>query len=313
MIFKRFGTSISLGLAVLTAGAHAEARIGDYSHGSTFIVGDTSGNSNYRASYSLTSQQSSIQHSGVELVRASAAKEYLRTDVTLFGTQRNLLYALADSVSQQRTLSVDPQYLKSGYVELRVAGNVVIQEGAVSCNVPPYTICNDHSWSQSIPIWKDERTFTIGPVPVTITSKISGTLSAAINARAGSRRLNTSADTPQTFRGDALAKLVVGAALKSTNTAGVGVPGYQTGVGGTFDLLSLTISPTAIGSQSADVTRTTLRFENTIPTTLQTMDGRLFAYVQLWPGYWERTLVQWDGFTLTNHDPANFEGSLVVR
>jgi hypothetical protein len=128
-----------------------------------------------------------------------------------------------------------------------------------------------------------EKTFTVGPVPITV----KGSIGARYGANEAARAYRNSATTSGvSLNGDALAEAY------ARLSAAVGVSGFSAGVRGTVDLVN--IKP--VINIRVDRNGNTATYNNDFNVHVGTLNGYVEVFAELLWKEWSKVILDWDGY-----------------
>lgn len=130
------------------------------------------------------------------------------------------------------------------------------------------------------------KTFTLGPIPVKVSGSIHGYM--GVNVRAKAYRSSATRSGVE-FSGTSFAKLY------GRMSAGVDVRFASAGVRGQVTFVEIrpakTIKVDRYGSE--------VKYQNKFTVKLSSLEGNLDVYASLFSKEWEKTILDWDGYSYT--------------
>lgn len=144
---------------------------------------------------------------------------------------------------------------------------------------------------------KGSKTFTLGPVPVTVTGEVRGDMGINVAARAA--RTSSTASSVS-LNGTAFARLY------GRLSAGVGIPFASAGVSGQVTLAELRAGKNV---SVARVSATRVNYDNNFRVVINSLDGHADLYATLFGNRWDKKILDWDGYRF-EHDIARQSGSI---
>ena len=300
---RTLGTGLAAGalaLSVITAASEASAaNVQEH----TWSDRDAQGNTFYGAytwqgdarNYTATTP------SGVE--RTSSEQNY-DIDVKVFGKAFKaadvLSYAAAEHASGWSSYQTDEE------IVIRLVGQTVYSSGTGhhACSGKPATNgCVSQTKTLAATLFQASAVFTIGPFPITVTSKVAGGATAIVSAATVSENLLAN---PKSFHGKATTRMSVGGTVWNKNSAEVGIPYVATvGIGVDFKLIQVNLGPDLTAEQtvalnSSNQVRGSRSLSVREDVDLSTMDGKVEVFVKLLGAtVAQADIVTWDGYDWT--------------
>ena len=298
-------SSILLAGAIALVGRPATASTA-YQHMTNINQGEQYGNSDIYASWGYMSYElarldltepPTVAENTV--LRTSESGVGLWTTAGLFGLQKVPISASTWArATQNRVGSASSTYFAG------VAGNVAVMGSqwyylplsspACPSGSGPGN-CAGFDRSASTTLFSTSKTFTLGPIPVTVDGSVVATMHEGLSSKAYSARYVGSANT---FYGSTSANLNASAYLSANFGAFAGIPDVVgVGVTASFRLLEIAVTPASSNTFVSSPTGLT-QYSNSMPLTVRTMSGRVDVTATLGFSY-TKNIVSWSGYSNT--------------
>lgn len=147
---------------------------------------------------------------------------------------------------------------------------------------------------------KVSKTFTLGPIPVTVSADLRGQMGVNVTTRA----YRTSASSSgATLEGTAFGELY------GRMSAGVGIPFASAGIRG-----AVTLTELRVGKDIAVERKAAKRvdYRNNFKVVLETLQGQLDLYASLLGADYEKKILDWNGYSFT-YDFAKQQGAVTFQ
>jgi len=294
----RYSAASALGAGLfLLASAHAHAK--PFTQGTTGQYGDSFGNSDVHAGLTVFSGETAQEYTAFShRYRTGTSQAYLSTAAQLFGIAITPLFA------NSSTLARVDRYLPTGadtYTQSATGTVIVLNKILYSVNNDPACStatlgCVAFNRSLSQTLLRADATFWLGPVPISVSGRLVGSMHGGLNGTAAAPTyLGKAGSIFANVRSD----LNSGAAVSARFSGGVGiedVAGF--GITTSFALISADFVPVARVRAGITDTSATAGWGNSAALRLSTMDGSASLWGSLWPlGTLETEIVSWSGYS----------------
>lgn len=296
--------SVSCALAALSIGSSAfAAPVGTFWQQSNKVDSNIAGNENFWAMYMYQGWESISNFPGsVSTHRDLYTQQQLLGAVEVFDAYKPILVATARGEAEQYVPNDGSAATssRSAQVVVNFLGNIVYDRtSTTACGSTSYSSCLHYGSSWEKNFFHTEATFTVGPVPVTVSADIKGNAYASVDASGSATNY---LGIKNTLYGSSAASFQAGAYVTTQLGAFAGISGVLgVGVTASFKLIDVEAKPvTSNKAALASAGTSPIQWKNQIPVTLSTMGGNVTAYALITPLVRPtKTLVSWSGFTKT--------------
>ncbi|HMJ11768.1 MAG TPA: hypothetical protein VK524_10170 [Polyangiaceae bacterium] len=289
------GKALLLSAGLILAGVFCNTQAHAYNRQTYDYDRRTFGNFNFYADYSYLSEEGAWGGGpGCPAPTAwygSDAEQKLTARAQVFGNMQVPLdvHSLAGNSNGMQT---------NTYGKVAMMGNMLFENwGAMGCYGDAKTRCVAFEKSLSTTLFQAQYTFTLGPVPVTVKAKITGTLHAGVSALSHSNKYIGKLDS---LYGKTAANMDAGGYVTTRMDAYAGIEDVLgVGVTLTFKLIDVGAASASGQTHVAPHLGSTARviYTNRMPLHIGTMSGRAKVWADLIFASYSKELVSWSGYT----------------